>query len=243
VDSRGEKLFVNQPKIADFRSNYTGFKISYDGSQVRFGFKHWGNKPAHFSISQRSLTMNPADDSAIAVPITLKSGLTIKNWKHSVKPTLNGQSISLKEYETSRSLAIAPDGESFLLGAEWSLNHFDKKGKRLWKKPVPSVVWGVNISGDGRVGVAAHGDGTIRWYRMRDGKELAALFAHNDGKRWVLWNPDGYYDASAGGDALIGWHINNGKDKAADFFSAAKFSSQRCSGFCQGFAKTERRHV
>ena len=33
----------------------------------------------------------------------------------------------------------------------------------------------------------------------------------------------GYYDASAGAEDLIGWHVNNGKDAAADFYPAMKF--------------------
>ncbi|KJU86398.1 hypothetical protein MBAV_001408, partial [Candidatus Magnetobacterium bavaricum] len=33
----------------------------------------------------------------------------------------------------------------------------------------------------------------------------------------MLWTTSGYYDASTGVDELIGWHFNNGKDKAADF--------------------------
>lgn len=41
----------------------------------------------------------------------------------------------------------------------------------------------------------------------------------------MLWPPSGYYDASVGGEDLIGWHINNGKDAAADFFPASRFRS------------------
>ncbi len=37
--------------------------------------------------------------------------------------------------------------------------------------------------------MAAFGDGTIRWYRMTDGKELLAFFPHKDRKRWVMWTP------------------------------------------------------
>lgn len=73
--------------------------------------------------------------------------------------------------------------------------------------------------------VAALGDGTIRWYRLEDGQEILALFPHKDGKRWVLWTPKGYYAASAGGDELIGWHKNRGRDKAPDFFSVSRFRS------------------
>jgi hypothetical protein len=50
-----------------------------------------------------------------------------------------------------------------------------------------------------------------------------AFYPHPDQKRWVLWTPSGYYDASAGAEELIGWHVNNGKDTAADFFPASRF--------------------
>jgi hypothetical protein len=71
--------------------------------------------------------------------------------------------------------------------------------------------------------VAALGDGTIRWYRISDGKELLAFFPHADKKRWVLWTPSGYYDASPGAEEFIGWHMNNGSDEAADFFPISRF--------------------
>ena len=65
--------------------------------------------------------------------------------------------------------------------------------------------------------------GPLRWYRLQDGAEVLALFIHPDGRRWITWTPQGYYDASAGADELIGWHVNNGWDRAPDFFSVARF--------------------
>ena len=38
-------------------------------------------------------------------------------------------------------------------------------------------------------------------------------------------DPSGNYDASPGGEDLIGWHVNNGREKAADFFPASRFRS------------------
>lgn len=100
----------------------------------------------------------------------------------------------------------------------------NKKGKSLWEASVPAeYVWGLNVSKNKKVAVALLGDGTIRWYRIEDGKELLAFFLHRDLKRWVLWTPKGYYDASPGGEELIGWHINNGKYREADFFPVSKF--------------------
>ena len=104
----------------------------------------------------------------------------------------------------SRSLAIAPSGDRFLLGTEWCLRLFDGKGREIWNVAAPSVAWGVNISGDGRFALGAFGDGTIRWYDLRDGRELLAFFPHKDGKRWVAWTPEGFFAASEGGGAALG---------------------------------------
>ncbi len=41
---------------------------------------------------------------------------------------------------------------------------------------------------------------------------LLTCFVGNDGQ-WIIWNPQGYYDASPGADQLIGWHVNRGPDK------------------------------
>lgn len=81
----------------------------------------------------------------------------------------------------------------------------------------------MNIAGNGRLALAGFSDGTIRWHRMRDGKELLTFFPHGDRKRWVLWTPSGYYDCSPGAEELIGWHVNNGSDKEADFFPVSRF--------------------
>ena len=57
------------------------------------------------------------------------------------------------------------------------------------------MVWAVNITGDGRLVVAAYGDGTIRWHRLEDGVELLAFMPHRNQHDWVAWTPEGIYDA------------------------------------------------
>jgi len=123
----------------------------------------------------------------------------------------------------ARSLAIAPDGESFLLGTEWKLRSYRRDGSLRWSVPGPGLAWAVSLTADGRLAVAGFSDGTMRWYRADNGRELLAFFPHADGKRWVLWTPGGYYDASVDGEDLIGWHVNNGSDREADFYPAWQF--------------------
>ena len=110
-----------------------------------------------------------------------------------------------------------------MLGADWNLRAFDRSGQLLWRKPVPGTVWGVNVSQDGRWVVAAYADGTIRWHRASDGSEQLAFYPHPDKKRWVVWTPSGYYDASIGAENLIGWHLNRGESQSADFFPVSRF--------------------
>lgn len=206
---------------ADFRSRKENFLISNDGSEVAFGYESNRDVPANFSLSLRRLEAGEIKNQDLKPPRL--SGLDIADWKGNSEPKLNGNKLDLGELERSTNLAISPDASKFLLGTNYKIRMFDRLGKKLWETDAHGLTAAVNISGDGKLAVIAHGDGTIRWYRISDGKELLAFFPHNDQKRWILWTPSGYYDVSSDGESLIGWHVNNGKDKAADFFPVGLF--------------------
>ena len=222
-------LFLTAP-IADLRGNWEGFLLSSDGGTVQFSYELLGKSPAFYSLPERSLTGTPSDlSTSLKAVLTLDGpkleGLEVTDWKHSSTPKLSGRPLSLKEGERSLSLAIMPDRSGFVLGCDWTLRLFDSTGKQSWSVNIPASAWGVNTNG--KIITAAHGDGTVRWYRVSDGKELLAFFPYSDRKRWVLWTPSGYYDASPGAEDLIGWHLNNGKEQAADFFPVSRFRSTR----------------
>jgi len=40
---------------------------------------------------------------------------------------------------------------------------------------------------------------------------------------WVVWTRSGYFTASAGGVSRIGWHVNHGAEKEAEWFPAERF--------------------
>ncbi|NJO17433.1 MAG: hypothetical protein HC877_17325 [Thioploca sp.] len=105
-----------------------------------------------------------------------------------------------------------------MLGTRFYLYHYDKEGQMLWQKKSPGIVWAVNVAANGKLLVAAFSDSTLRWFKLEDGSELLALYPHIDQRRWVAWTPAGIYAASVGADTLLGWHVNNGPEQAADFF-------------------------
>ncbi len=213
---------IKKPERADFRDIHQGFTLSQSGAKVGFGYQQFGKSSAAFDLETRTLVSN-GTGSVLRAPVLPDSQLNITEWDDSTSPKLNGVPLKLDQYEASLSLAVAPNASWFSLGAQWHLYAFNRDGSQKWKVAAPGDVMGVNISGDGSVVAAAYGDGTIRWHRSSDGRELLALYPHPDRKRWVLWTPGGYYDASPGAEELIGWHVNNGADQAADFFPASRF--------------------
>jgi WD40 repeat protein len=223
ISSNNERTLIKDPPTADYRFSSDVFLISNDALTVQFGYKQGGEPHTIFSVNERRLVTNlKTQNLELKPPITQRSGMNITSWRYTRTPKLNGKALKLGKTERSCALAIAPSGESFLLGAESNLRLFDRKGTVLWLVPAPGVLREVNVSGNGRIAVAAFGDGTIRWYSMSDGKELLAFFPHKDRNRWVLWTPEGFFDASPGGSELIGYHLNRGKDREADFIPIDK---------------------
>lgn len=51
---------------------------------------------------------------------------------------------------------------------------------------------------------------------------LLSIFRGSDNE-WVAWTPEGYYACSPGGERIIGWQVNRGIDKAADYYPAYQF--------------------
>jgi WD40 repeat protein len=214
LEPDGRPHWTHPSPKADFRNQGDILAVSADGTIVDFGFEVRGKSPLRFDLRARKLSADPpADHQTIPAKQT---GLAVEGWRNGYSPTLDGKPIKLDQYEPSRSLAIGQDGGRFVLGTSWSLRAINAKGEQLWQRAVPSTVWAVNVTADGRLVVAAYGDGTVRWYRMDDGRELLALYVLADKQNWVAWTPEGFYGATAGAFGVLQWQVNRGFDAEAD---------------------------
>jgi WD40 repeat protein len=83
----------------------------------------------------------------------------------------------------------------------------------------------VAIAPDNRTLVSGSDDQTVRLWDIDTGRNLLTIFVGSD-QEWVAWTPQGYYTSSPKGDSYIGWHLNQGEDKAAKYYSAAQFQQQ-----------------
>ncbi len=204
----------------DFRGP-SNLRISPDGRRVGWAFDS-GRNPAWLNFYARLIETEVPPD--LRAP-TSRSGfldLGTSDWENTPAPTVNGGRIKLEQGEISRAVAFVRATRDAILGTSWAIYRIDPKGTVVWRVRVPTEARAVNVSDDGRIVVSAMADGTIRWWRGADGEELLALHPTRD-RRWVLWTPNGYFDASGGADGLVGWHVNRGTDAAGDFYSLGRF--------------------
>ncbi len=223
----GKKVFYKEAETHDHRAeDRSHFRTNNQGTV--FTVTPYGRTPLMFDVATRTLSAgrNLPNLSSLSAYTDQIAGLTVSEWKSTRSPKINNRDVQfLKRLEICRSTDVASTNKRAILGTDWYLYCADASGSKQWETSLQAVAWAVNISGNDRAVMAALGDGTIRWYRMADGAPLLSLYIHPDGRRWVLWTPEGYYDAAAGAEDLIGWHVNQGKDKEALFYSASRFRS------------------
>lgn len=139
--------------------------------------------------------------------------------------------LPLAPGETARSWAVSPSEAYVAVGGEWTVRLFRNNGEQVWAKSTAMPVWQLNVSADERFLVAALADGTLRWYHLETGVELLSLFIYRESDvgrfEWVMWTPNGFYEASAGGDRLVGWHLNRiNPVESSLFYSLDRFKTQ-----------------
>ena len=201
---------------ADFRNTAWRLAASPDGQRVRFALRPGG--PAFVFDAQGSLLSAGEGEGLVGARPT-STRLVVTDWQNRDRPRLNGQLLAIPAGAFSRSLAIAPNDESLLLGTDGGLRRYDRTGRLTGEIATPGAVWGV-VALDG-MAVVALGDGTIRWYETVGRLlERGALFLHADAQRWVLWTPEGLFDhAAQGGQDLVGVHLNNGRAQTPEWAS------------------------
>ncbi len=223
IDATGRRTrFIDSP-VLDFRQGGAAFQVSDDGLRVLFPAERDGGSPRTFSIADLAYVPGSGHSADTLPPRRTSPKMRLQDWHDATAPLLNGKPLFSHPFETFRSFAISRDDSRLLMGTEFRLRLYDASGKVLWEVETPGVAWNVNIAESASLAVASFGDGTIRWYRLADGRETLGLFPHRNGTDWVLWRPDGYYVSSPGGDEYVGWQINRGKDAAPDFYRAVQF--------------------
>lgn len=224
LDATGKRVRFEKRPVPSFVSESFKLHISSNGKKLAFA-------GIVFDLDKMALVAQGNEVTPdLRPPITESTYINVTDWEYPKSVKLGGKPLTFFEgnREENRvssptlSLAISPDNSMFVIGHYHGVTAFNPQGKMIWNvKSYPARH--VNISRDGQLLAVASDDSIVTWYRLSDGKKLLQFFVHSDLKRWVMWTPSGYYDASPGAEDLIGWQLNRGKDQAADFFPASRF--------------------
>jgi len=223
MDGRGKPIWTVASPLLDLRRQTEVMRISEDGKSIDFGYGDSPRLVLRFDVGSLQLSRSLPNDGVTFAPNT--KGLAF------LKLVLSGSALHFAADEVIKSVAIAPDDKRFFLGTTGALRGFDYAFAassplatfdltQKWRWRSRNVIWAVNASNNGRVVVTADGDGAIRWHRADDGGELLALqVLPNENEPaewdWVLWTPEGFYEATPGAEAVLKWVVNRGPDEAA----------------------------
>jgi len=163
------------------------------------------------------------DITSVAFSFQHRKGSEVE-FLHLTKP--GSSSPTSFELDPSRGLnfrcfGFSPDGKSLIAGGNQGiLTGYGLDSKKLGDfVGHESTVFAVAVSPDGRYLVSGSADQTVRLWNLRTRELIVTVFDGEDGE-WVIWTPQGYYVGSPGADKLIGWQINRGPNKAADYVTA-----------------------
>jgi hypothetical protein len=201
----------------DFREvSARRFAVDRAGTIVEFADRKQQSSVFRFDLKALALETASEAREDLTAPAPARAGVALEPWFLSESPQLNGQTLWLRPGERTLSADVSAAGDRVILGTDHRIRLYDSAGNELAVREVPTAAWGVVIVPDRPLAVVAHGDGSIRWYSLRDDlplAELAGLFMHRDGRRWVAWTADGFFAHSDfGGEALVGYQQNGTRE-------------------------------
>jgi WD40 repeat protein len=180
-----------------------------------------------FDFSDMLLNRSLPADSKFKRIQTEYQGKTLeRDSSYTVRITDDTNSETIENYPNFdgliRAYTFTKDG-NIVVGSSYTLKLYDDEGIQI-REFVGHIgeVTAVSISEDGRILASASTDQTIKLWNLNTGECLATLFVASD-HEWICWTPQGYYAASAGGEQYIGWHLNQGREKAAEYYPVSIF--------------------
>lgn len=212
INADGKREYLLLPPDEQYKHIGENFAVSHDGRNFQFSKEK--NLLLYFDKENKRLEKISYPKTELKTAIQKTNTLHITNWQNSDKPVVNNIALRLENREISLSASVHPNEKEFVIGTNYWIRYYNSDGKLLWKtKELLPNVRGVVISGNGEFLVAALGDGTIRWFRTKDGEPFLSFMSSQtpnaEGEwTWILWTAkpkEGYYDTVFGGESFLGW--------------------------------------
>jgi len=153
--------------------------------------------------------------------------LLIQKNGESVRRIVRGSTNGLSH----RSYGFTADGTIISGGSNGFLKAYNLEGEEIADFiGHTGEIWSIAIDGDRLV--SGGNDQIIKLWDLKElkaGKRkiypILSLFVSKDNE-WVVWTEEGFFNASPGGAKYIGYHINRGQDKAAEYIRVDQLYQQ-----------------
>jgi len=145
---------------------------------------------------------------------------------------LKGKEVANLVGHTGEVWSIAIDGDRLVSGSSdqtiriWDLNKLKMKieKRKINEEYILAVMKKYNISRDNVFKQAKKiSDNKIYITPIMQPQLSLFISKTND---WIAWTPQGFYNASKGGEKYIGYHINHGAGHEAEFLDISRFRKQ-----------------
>ncbi|MFM2067957.1 MAG: hypothetical protein RLZZ584_2866 [Pseudomonadota bacterium] len=197
------------------------FRISRDGNVVEWRTTEGVTRAFHLPYRR----LAPADAVPMMQAVNSRSGFQVTDWENHRSPRIDGRPVTLLPLEVSRAVAIHPDSGSVVMGTSRALRRIERGGQEIWSVQMNTEVRALNLTQDGRAIVGVLADGSVRWWRTKDGVNILSLLVLRDG-RWICWTESGYFDAGPGAEDVIGWLVHRPGTVQVDYFGASRFRAR-----------------
>lgn len=200
-----------------------GLQVSADGRTVAYSDDNAGTRRYVFALDRRTLLpWEGAKNTDALRPAVVTGDPDVRNWRLGREVRCAGKPLDLGN-AVAQNLAIDPRGRGFVIGTDTGIIHYDRQCRRQWETLNQARSIAVAIADEAGLALAQDEAGVIRWFRLADGEKLLSFFPSLAGRSWTTWTPLGHYDASAEGEALVGWHVNRDRHREALFYGAGRF--------------------
>lgn len=222
---------------ADFRSRgltnseRLDFSVSSDASVVQLQtYLASEGAASTFRFDVKSLTVGEsrmAGDDLHKPAVDDPAIETLESWVNSSRfPKINGRSNPVGEvpWDVYRSAIALPNRLVALSSANFLrvMSHSDDQTRQLCALRITSEGFRLNASSDGTTIVVAHGDGTVRWYRLAFSADrgackientLSVHFRRVDTDKdwaWIAWKPNsGEFATDPRVRSLLFWQLGD----------------------------------
>ena len=204
--SQAKEIGISDKGVLAISTNGNDFSSGFDLKNLSYVWKIDGSM--QFASEQHNdgaYTLTPMDE------YTLSTGF---KGKVEMNPRVDGR---------IRSYAVIDEG-NIAIGGDFSLKVYSRDGDYKYElKGFNGAITSIAAANNRLAALCS--DQTVNVWNMKTGELLSSLYLAPKNE-WICWTPQGFYEASGGGEKYMGWQVDKSIDTLSNFYKSSVFASK-----------------